>query len=120
MVVLTDLPTELHCKIIQYMVTITERNHTPRLVNLAGVSPYWKELAIDAMGKRVGELWKEEEAKAIKRQERMNAALAYALSAQLRVVWRWNKAEKARRNSKAKKLKRLEKAQHKLTMWQSL
>ena len=55
---LTNLPTELHRQIIQDMVTLTEQNWTPRLVHLAGVSPYWNEMILDVVGKRIGELWR--------------------------------------------------------------
>ncbi|KAK5079907.1 hypothetical protein LTR70_005638 [Exophiala xenobiotica] len=51
MAILTDLPTELHRKVVEYMVTVTEQNYTPRLVYLAGISAYWNDLVHDAVGR---------------------------------------------------------------------
>ena len=114
MAILTDLPTELHRKIVEGMVTVTEQNYTPRLVYLAGISAYWNDLVHDAVGKRVGELWQLNHTQVRERNTRKRYGASGSILLFPMTVYVRNKKDSARLEFEAKRVRRLEKVQERV------
>ncbi|KAK5957099.1 hypothetical protein OHC33_001468 [Knufia fluminis] len=116
MAVLTDLPTEIHRQVVQEMLANLERYWASDLVHLAGISPYWRELVIDIVGKRIGELWTAAENKTIGEQERKGAPL-FVAAGDYRTYRRMVKKERKAHISGSKRLRRLERVQECAARW---
>lgn len=114
MAILTDLPTELHRKIVEGMVTVTEQNYTPRLVYLAGVSAYWNDLVHDAVGKRVGELWQLDRTQLRERKTKKRYGATGSILSTPAIFYVRNKKDNARLEFEAKRVRRLEKVQERV------
>lgn len=111
MAILTDLPTELHRKIVKDMVTVTQQNYTPRIVCLAGISTYWNDLVRDAVGKRVGELWRLDHTELRMRVKRKRTIWWSSLPM---IVNTRSRSDSARLELEAKRVRRLEKVQERV------
>jgi len=116
MATLADVPTELHRQIVKDMVTITVQNWTPRLVGLAGLSPYWQELVTEVIGRRVWDLWEEEERKVERRESAPNPVQSFPFTCT--PAFHYGRCHMRRQEVfEKKRLSRLERVLQKVVGW---